>query len=241
MRRREALAAWLREWEIECALAEGVRSECAGPYPAPARAPFCGRRRAVRAGEVRLLRPADSGGYLRYFLVLETPETGPVRAAPFSRFGAPAFPGEWRTGHPAPALGVLCLWNTSELPRTIAERAWPVADFGAERLAAARQAAAAAVELDRDPPPEWSGSVGPPLQHPDDPRWRYLQEEAQVWERIAALEGEENRARPTLVLRDGRALYGPGSETALPQAAEPKPGYASREQKKGGGTRGAGR
>jgi len=228
-RQRAALAAWLREWEIGRTLEASDAEGASLPEWPAIRGTDGARRRPLREGEVRLLRPGDGGGRLRYFLVLDAPAAGPVRAVPFGRFGVPAVPGEWRTGHPAPALGVLCFWNALDLPRATAERAWPVADFGAGRLAAARRAAALPFAPDFVPPEEWADEVGPPLRRPDDPRWSYLLEEAADWERIAA--GGEPAA-PPLVLRDRPAPYGAETPAALPLAAEPKPGYGSGGRKK---------
>lgn len=229
-RQREALAAWLREWDIgrtlEVSDAEGVPPPDRLVIPGTNRA----RRRPLRDGEVRLLRPGDGDARLRYFLVLDAPVAGPIRAVPFGRFSLPAVPGEWRTGHPSPALGVLCFWNALDLPRATAERAWPVADFGTGRLAAARRAARLPFAPDVAPPEEWIHDVGPSLRHPDDLRWGYLLEEAAAWERISA--GDETAAEPPLVLRDRPARYGEETPASLPLAAEPKPGYGPQQRRK---------
>lgn len=225
---RQTLVNWLREWTVEQALAGGEEETARASAPLRRRAR---RRRPVRAGEVRLLPPDISGDRLRYFLVLEAPSDGPIRVAPFSRFGVPAIPGEWRTGHRAPALAVLCVWNVLTLPRAIGEHAWPVTDFGAERLEKARKLAAEYLAPDLDPPAGWAESVGPPLRHPEDPRWRYLREEAEGWERLAS-RANESAATGPLLLRDGGGAD-TGTATSLPLAAEPRGSYRT-PAKKGG-------
>lgn len=225
---RQTLASWLREWTVEQALAGGGEEAA---WASAARRRRTRRRQPARAGEVRLLPPDISGDRLRYFLVLEAPPDGPVRVAPFSRFAVPAIPGEWRTGHRAPALAVLCVWNAVALPRAIAERAWPVTDFGAERLEKARKLAAVYLAPDLEPPAGWTESVGPPLRHPDDPRWRYLREEAEAWERWASPAHQGASVEP-LVLRDGGAA-GDDAKAAWPLAAEPRGSYRTRARKGG--------
>lgn len=220
---RQTLASWLREWTVEQALAGGEEEAAWASAASGRRTP---RRQPARAGEVRLLPPDISGDRLRYFLILEAPPDGPVRVAPFSRFAVPAIPGEWRTGHRAPALAVLCVWNAIDLPRALAECAWRVTDFGAARLDSARKLAAKYLAPDLDPPAEWAESVGPPLRHPDDPRWSYLREEAETWERWASPASGMAAAEP-LQLRDRSA------EAELPLAAEPRSPYRTRARKGG--------
>lgn len=224
---RQTLASWLREWTVEQALGGGEEAA----WASAARGRRARRRRPARVGEVRLLPPDISSDHLRYFLVLEAPSDGPIRVAPFSRFAVPAIPGEWRTGHRAPALAVLCVWNAVELPRAIAERAWPVADFGAECLEKARKLAAEYLAPDLDPPAGWAESVGAPLRHPDDPRWSYLQEEAEAWERWASPADQGGAVEP-LVLRDGGGAGGQ-TKAAWPLAAEPRGSYRTRVRKGG--------
>ncbi len=183
---RETLAAWLREWRIEKALAIEESTVSIVLYGA-GRGVERKRSEPPRPGEVRLLRPEDAFSCRRprYVLVLESdPRVGNVRVVPFSRFSTPAMPGEHRTGHPASPLAVLCAWNVRTLPWGRVQRAWKVARWGAARHAAAQRAVAICPFPDADPPPDTAGETGPPLTHPDDPRWNYLREEAAEWDAI---------------------------------------------------------
>lgn len=226
--RREALAAWLGEWEIDRALAPAAPSEAVDA----GRAPRPGRRRKAREGEVRLLPPDTprTRERPRYVVVLSVDaDAASARVAPFSRFASPAVPGEWRTGHPGPPLAVLCLWNARDLPVNRVERAWPVTLLGAERLAVARRIDAEPPGPDTDPPPALAADVGPPLRAPDDPRWSYLAEEAQAWDEIAAAAGTSGTI--PWVLCDGDRATGTAAPP-LPLAAEPPPDYGNDRGKR---------
>ncbi len=217
---RERLAAWLREWNIEQALA-------AKTYPAPLAPPArprAGRCRPARAGDVRLLRPDTPTGLSRprYFLVLHIVGARAV-VVPFGRFSVPAIPGEWRTEHPAAPLAILCLWNRRELPLELVERSWPVAQFGPEQLEIANRLADDAAPPEEAPPPELAAQVGPPLRHPDDPRWRYLIEEAEAWDLLE--DWRQEPARTLMIFESRAGLYGAGPAAELPLAAEPKPEF----------------
>lgn len=176
-------------------------------------------------GQVRLLFPGVAGYpvRLRYLAILRETYPGQFLAAPFSRFSVPANPGEWRTSRAELPLRVLCLWNACRWKAEALAASWLVDSFAAEELAQALEVFEAF--RDRSPPKkEWSGSVGPPLYHPLDPRHEYMEEEREWIERLFLT------GRP----RASREWVFPDHEgTRLPLAAE-RPGKyrPSRRNKK---------
>ena len=221
---RGRLAAWLREWEIERRLGGAPAAAAAERPVRPGRtadrpAPWEGEP-APEAGQIRLLAPADGPSRARpvYIALLEPAPAGRWLAAPFGRFAAPAVPGEWATGLKASPLRVLCVWNARRLGARRAARSWVVG-----RLP--RCALESALELRktdrvRKPAPEkLAAAVGPPLTHPLDPRWAYLDEERDFMDALAAEAdaGEEG----------GGAVPYPFAEGGLALAAEPHGAYES--------------
>jgi len=98
---------------------------------------------------------------------------------PFGRFADPAIPGELRTGLRALPLRVLCVWNAHVMTQEALARAWLCRKIAAglvtRGLTVWRHISEGAV-LDRDLIPR----VGPPLEHPLDPRHAYVQEEREL-------------------------------------------------------------
>jgi hypothetical protein len=208
---RQAAAAWWQERSIDLALRESDPPD-APPEPAPY------RRRAEhpqpRPGDIHLLipHPAPLDDEPAYVLVTAA-RGGKIDLVPFGRYRHPATPGEWRTGLTATPLQVLCLWNH----RT----GWPT-----ERLLSGRVGTLAAKRLNtvlrllnhvlgQEPitgnmPP----GLGPPLEHPLDPRHDYLDEERariDAYESTApALVVLEGKPRPAAwrLAAEGRPVYG---------------------------------
>lgn len=166
------LQAWMMEWETDRAL------------PAPAEPPQClppilRYDVRVRPGEIWLLHPSAPALPERpiYMAVLFIHQGASARVAPFSRFQSPAFEGEWRTGRSSGPLRVLGLGFQRIVPTRALASGWR-----ADRLTAAEMKAvrgwldsAAGEEAAH---PALRGRCGPPLTHPDDPRWDYVREES---------------------------------------------------------------
>jgi hypothetical protein len=216
---RQAAAAWGRERNIDLALRE------ADPPAAPSGpAPY--RRRAEhpqpRPGDIHLLTPHPAAPADEPAYVLVTAARGmEIDIVPFGRYRHPATPGEWRTGLIATPLQVLCLWNH----RT----GWPT-----ERLLPGRVGILAAKRLDtvhrlldhvhgRElipgvPPP----GLGPPLEHPLDPRHDYLDEER------ARIDAYESTA-PALVVLEGKPRPAAWRLAAEGRPTYGRPGEPNRE------------
>ena len=195
---RRRLAAWLQEWRLDQALpvhpdagppAAVIRTVPPPPQDASDGAPAQTGAPACSPGDIRLIYPPcnrDDCLPPLYVAVLRAVAQNVWLVAPFGRFSTPAVPSEWRTGLKALPLRVLCLWNA----RTVADR----------KLAgrSCRAGALSARLVTRIPatPPQWAPAmplqptpaplspcrpapsrVGPPLLHPADPRWIYLERE----------------------------------------------------------------
>lgn len=187
---RRGLALWLEEWRVYKALAAVSVPEGGGSagkdsavggvgltFPEAG-----GRSQPLRVGQVRLLRPAGMNLLQQrpvYVVLLMRQGVASWLVAPFGRFANPAVPGEWRTGLRSAPLRVLCLWNARVVSHQALESAWL-----SRRLTATQAARALAVwQTCADGMPLESvlaQRIGPPLQHPLDPRHEYLQEEREL-------------------------------------------------------------
>jgi hypothetical protein len=202
---RETLAAWLAERAMDQTLADD--------------APRFSFRRAVRydepavtpkPGEVYLLRPAETGWGPVYVLVLEPSQVG-WRVIPFGRYATPAVPGEWATGFDAVPLRVLCAWNSRVVRPEV------LLPGVVKRVAPPRFAGCVSMyrQITTHEPLTKKASVllGPPLIHPADPRYAYLDEERErVDEHVPSMEGEgeedNEEPAPWLLAAEGRPRYG---------------------------------
>lgn len=175
------IGRWMAEWDAERALREADAADAA-PSPARTRSgpPVLRYDVTVREGEIWLLHPEAARPCARpvYMAVLFVRRGGWIGVAPYSRFATPAWEGEWRTGRTTPALRVLGLGFQRLAPARVLAGGWR-----AGRLTAAERAAVRAwLETDGEPwtRPELAARCGPPLTHPEDPRWDYVREE-QAW------------------------------------------------------------
>ena len=184
---RRRLMAWLREWELDRLLPHDappadqpdrsarhrpVLSYVAAPIPTP-----------LFAGEIRLLPPlsGDTATMRRpaYVALLQPLDGARWQVAPFGRFAAPAVPGEWATGRKSLHLRVLCVWNAGPLAASLLHAGWR-----AGRLTAAERHAVTVLQAAQTGAPlplAVARRVGPPLVHPLDPRYDYLDEERRLW------------------------------------------------------------
>lgn len=223
---RARLDAWLNERALDLALRDEGDAD-----------PTLVRRRSIRydtpetgdrtrPGDVRILTPVAPasgipGGPV-YVLLVET-EPG-LRAVPFGRYATPAVPGEAASGLRAPPLRVLCFWNIRDLapehllPGRVAE----VSPAGLARIRAMVDA------VRRGSVVSGRGTrFGPPLVHPADPRYAYLDEERRRLD--AHVAGPESLASPQtpppLRLMEG----GRTRRADWLMAAEGRPGYGRDE------------
>jgi hypothetical protein len=234
--KRHQLAAWLNEWSIEQTLPIEFpaltrpppdRNLAAAPAYHPAR-----RARACVPGQIRLIHPATHDDVCLpplYVAVLDPVPPDNWWVVPFGRFSVPAVPSEWRTGLTAMPLRVLCLWNTRRVPgRALTDRSWPAGKLSARLLAQARLLITHASVNDRrmphpdgpQLPDRTAADLGPPLLHPQDPRWAYLAQEADRIETILAAAG---LTRNTASSEQVRSYPLPGD--SMLKAAEDKPDF----------------
>ena len=170
------LAAWLREWDIDRALADDDDQETAASAPVPMRAGA--EHPCPAARDIRLLMPLTPGAraHPRYMALLRREDDGRWLVAPFGRLATPAWPGEWRTSRNEPPLRVLCLWNAARLSEGLLLSSWKVDELS-DKDAACALAAWRAWSPDQGARSSGDPRVGPPLSHPLDPRHDYLEEE----------------------------------------------------------------
>ncbi len=200
---RRQLAAWLAERALDRQLAEPAAPETsASPlrYDAPQGSP--------QPGEIYLARPSTEDWGPVYVLVVEAEASG-IQIVPFGRYATPAVPGEWRSGMEAAPLRVLCGWNS----RAVAvARLLPgvVKRIGAKPLAENRLLCEA-VGAGVPPPAHLAERLGPPLVHPADPRYAYLDEERErIDAHLPVVREQDHSAEPTrwLLAAEGRPRYG---------------------------------
>ncbi|MBP7274956.1 MAG: hypothetical protein KBA51_01995 [Kiritimatiellae bacterium] len=165
------IRAWLDEWEADRSMVEPVE-------PAGSTEPVLRYDAPARAGEIWLLHPTAPHVPPRpvYMAVLWVTPEGGAGAAPFSRFHTPAYEGEWSTGRRAGPLRVLGLGWLRVVPAVALTRGWRAGRLTGPEWNAVRG------WLESDPGdeaghPALRGRCGPPLVHPEDPRWEYVREE----------------------------------------------------------------
>jgi hypothetical protein len=196
---RELLARWLQEWQLFLALADETSAEDAS-VPAltldrPPHSP------AVERGDIRLIHPSIEPVDVRYVAVVDQDDAEDWLVIPFGRLSEPATTEEVRTDRNSPTLRVLCPWNRFSVTTTALQRCWLV-----DRLT--------------DQEAGWTGSAlppertGPPLRHPLDPRWDYLEMESEFRQRVCSK-------------RRTQVVYDIISSTELRKAAEDQAPYGS--------------
>lgn len=221
IRDRERLAAWLTEREIDLTLRVDMRF----PHVEEPSGILRYDQGVQQPGEIYILSPApaEHPEWLGpvYCLILKRQDTGGVLAVPFGRYALPAVPGEWATGLRAVPLRVLCFWNARPaaglnlLPGAAKKLTGSMLDKADQ---ACRHV------LDGEPVTDSiSKGFGPPLVHPADPRYPYLDEErarldchrapgrASVLRESNGLQaGSEGRGKAWLLAAEGRPEYGTG-------------------------------
>ncbi len=167
---RHQLARWVQEWHLFNALCEDTSTAVA-----PAATPVPDDRSTdspIAPGDIRLLHPSIEPMMARYVTVLEQHHGSQVwLVIPFGMLSQPATPEEVRTERRGPLLGVLCAWNRLTIANHILQRCWRVGRLTDKEMVWLRSA-----------PP--ANRVGPPLRHPLDPRWDYLEMESEFRQRV---------------------------------------------------------
>lgn len=221
--RRQQLAAWLREWELD-QLLQPAGPVADHPPVRGAAVELVMHRRApaepLQSGAIRLLVPQTPATDRRpvYVAVLRQQAPAAWWVAPFGRFGVPGLPGELATARTALHLRVLCLWNLTVLGVDVLQAAWPVGRLTQPEWRATWQVLACA----RDPGRPMRGAlarrVGPPVVHPADPRHLYQEQEAAVWDGLVPCQTASLEYPDT------------GEEAAWKRAAETGDGYVDPPQ-----------
>ncbi len=203
--KKERLARWLAEWQIEQSLTAGDGDEETEPSRDGEERSPSDREGLVAptadepgpdAGQVRLLSPQipAAGDMPLHVALLDRVAPGVFLAAPFSRFAEPATPGELQTGRTERALRVLCPWNARSIPLRTLQKGWIVSDLTEQQ----RQDALCVYRHVHKGDPlreDLVHRIGPPLVHPDDPRLVYEAREDLRMDRIVR-EGAELEESP---------------------------------------------
>ncbi len=201
---RRQLAEWLAERALDQKLVDEsplIMSQARLRYDEPVVSPS--------PGDIYLLRPASSLWGPVYVLVVDS-DGATWRVIPFSRYATPAVPGEWLSGIDSVPLRVLCGWNARNVAAAVFLPG-VVRKLGAAQGVEVQQ-------LDQyvrgvgEVAEDKAGRFGPPIIHPADPRYEYLDEErARVDDHLPMVgegrDGDANRSR-WLLAAEGRPRYG---------------------------------
>lgn len=135
----------------------------------------------IQCGEIRLLSDAIIPAVERpyYAAVLDKGEGASMLIAPYAPLPEPATPGELNTQREHFSLANLELWNACYVPAALLKKSWLVDQLSPEE----NKDALAVYSNSSDGtqlPDALELRVGVPIVHPDDPRYLYLDEEAQL-------------------------------------------------------------
>ncbi|MGZ0654491.1 hypothetical protein ACWPKS_02700 [Coraliomargarita sp. W4R72] len=175
---RLRFARWLQCWNLSCELGGiDLSDDEALPDSKPLDVAIAAFDGAPKVGEIRLLSHAIAGETLRpiYVAVIHASEDE-FLVMPFGRFPYPATPGEVSTGIEDHRFDLACSWNARILPSSILEQSWSVGHID-DVLRAKLHAHFKALARGLDFESSLVDTIGPPLNHPEDPRWDYLEEE----------------------------------------------------------------
>lgn len=206
--RKRHLSNWLHEWEIDSAL-RSIEDDAVseGPQRGEVFQAAAGKGAVVEIEQIRLLYPDCRATWQRplYLALLRRVGKNSFLAAPFSRFDNPALPGEWCTGREESQLRVLCLWNAAEFQSARLESGWQVDVLSRDEMSDALMVYDA--ECGRVALPEnLRDDTGPPLIHPQDPRWEYREEELEFMESVMPNESP-NQKRLRYELKEVSSEY----------------------------------
>ncbi|HNS80444.1 MAG TPA: hypothetical protein PKM67_03190 [Kiritimatiellia bacterium] len=215
-RQRRQLAEWLAERAIDQKLRdldEVPADQACGP---PVRYIQASE---IRSGDIHILKPVPSAKSFGpvYVLLLLLEENSRMLAVPFSRYASPAVPGECLTGLRAVPLRTLCCWNARPV------REAQLLPGYVKRLAGGKleelRRKCGHVLYNQPVDVRLTRGFGPPVAHPADPRYAYLDEERlrldlhlninESDERRIIEYREQNAGQKTwLMAAEGRARYG---------------------------------
>jgi hypothetical protein len=221
---RRRLGHWIQEWETDLLLRQATKHSHSGAFPPSGAPPSPPRDTETRwsPGDIGLLYPTPPAPPV-YTLILECTGDRNFLICPFSRFAEPATPGEWSTGSQAIPLRVLCLWNSLVATSTVLEQGWHSGRLSQPQLDSALELhehlnSSAPLAL-VDP-----SDLGPPLIHPADPRWLYLEEESRFLAgTLASLAHSPRMRQINETWSTPRSFW--------PLAAEPPPSYSTGIQR----------
>jgi hypothetical protein len=170
---RRQLAEWLAERELDRLLDDpGTETGAAAEFR------YDRDVGEIEPGAIYVLLPAarrDAAWGPVYIMAMERLENSCWRVIPFARYAVPAVPGEWSTGLMMPPLRVLCFWNAREIS---SECILPgAAKKLTARLLRELHIVYRHVFFGEKADDRLTKRLGPPIQHPADPRYDYLDEE----------------------------------------------------------------
>ncbi|MDA0990073.1 MAG: hypothetical protein O3A51_04915, partial [Verrucomicrobia bacterium] len=214
---RMRLERWLIEWQLDRGLADrrpgqSRRQDRLHVVPDHDALPV----ETVRAGDILLLAPRETWAGPLFLAILRRDGADSFVCVPFSRFGEPALPGEWKTSRRAIYLRVLCLWNAVTVSGRTLRSGWLAGTCTDEEIRGA-EAVDRYVSRGTPLPEAVAAAVGPPLLHPADPRWLYIEQET---ERLC--DCLDSDARLPMVREPARPFPEPST---LMLAAEPHPPF----------------
>jgi hypothetical protein len=225
---QKQLAAWLAERELDLLLRDDEQG--ADDVPAAKNLRYNLKLKpaeTVREGDVVVLRPAAGADWSPvYVLLLDGPSSESWLGIPFSRYATPAVPGEWQTNFTATPLRVLCFWNMNTVTRSnfIPGAVKHCTPAEVAEIIKIRECIARGEVIDS----REGKQFGPPLIHPADPRYEYLDEErerlnAHLNVRVHASEADEEE---DIITYDFRTR----GKTEWLLAAEGRPEYGKPDE-----------
>lgn len=139
---------------------------------------------AIQPGEIRHLLPGLVPDVSRsvFALVAEVRE-GKALLMSFGPLSRPATTDELLTGLDDHGLQVLCLWNAVWVPLGTITKSWKLDVWADELLADVKKLKESSYAGDGIPD-SLTDRVGARIEHPQDPRWDYLEQEGELFVRI---------------------------------------------------------
>jgi len=218
---RYRLALWLAERETDL-----LFEKPPAPQSHPGEFLYIRRVDAISPGDIYVLQPGKNQAQAQlwtpvYILVMQPAVRNKWLVVPFGRYASAAVPGEWSTGMTAVPLRVLCFWNARSVHADV------FLPGAAHKLSAKKmqdvQIVYDFVMSGGDLSQSLSKGLGPPLVHPADPRYEYLEEERKrLDDHVERIRNEENSiitfesdsVRPAswLLAAEGRPQYGGGDK-----------------------------
>lgn len=186
---RERFDRWLLHWDL-IQLMRKDQDLCEIPsgedyIPGPYEHPF--HPLPTRAGEIRILCSSLCAHiHATEFIAVIEMDDEMVTVVPFSPYIDAASPYETILKHSKEEhLQVLQIWNLRRVPIKTLTKTWVIGELHQEDVNIARSVAKASI-TGKDPDPEIRAYCGTPIHHPQDPRRKYLEEQASRMDLIQA-------------------------------------------------------